>query len=76
MKESKLKAVLRIQDQLLSSLRRFLKREGFIELLAPIIGPATDPGIRGAKQVTINYYGVPFKLMSSMILYKQMAPII
>jgi asparaginyl-tRNA synthetase len=40
--------------------------------LAPIIGPVTDPGIRGAKQVTIDYYGVPFKVMSSMILYKQM----
>jgi asparaginyl-tRNA synthetase len=33
----------------------------------------TDPGIRGAKQVSIDYYGAEFKLMSSMILYKQMA---
>jgi len=41
--------------------------------LAPIIGPVTDPGIRGAKQVSIEYYGVRFKVMSSMILYKQMA---
>ncbi|MBS7615804.1 hypothetical protein KEJ45_01215 [Candidatus Bathyarchaeota archaeon] len=64
--------VLKIQDETISAIRTFLKKEGFIEILAPIIGPATDPGIRGAKQVTINYYGVPFKLMSSMILYKQM----
>jgi len=44
-----------------------------LEVLAPIIGPVTDPGIRGAKQATIDYYGASFKVMSSMILYKQMA---
>jgi asparaginyl-tRNA synthetase len=68
----KMKLVLRVQDQILTSLRDFLRKEGFIEILAPIIGPATDPGIRGAKQVSIQYYGAPFKIMSSMILYKQM----
>lgn len=65
--------VLKVQDEILSSLRDFLRNEGFIEILAPIIGPVTDPGIRGAKQATIDYYGVSFKVMSSMILYKQMA---
>jgi asparaginyl-tRNA synthetase len=68
----KMKLVLKVQDQILTSLRDFLRKEGFIEILAPIIGPATDPGIRGAKQVSIQYYGTPFKIMSSMILYKQM----
>ena len=68
----KMKLVLEVQDQILSSLRDFLRKEGFIEILAPIIGPATDPGIRGAKQASIQYYGTPFKIMSSMILYKQM----
>jgi len=68
----KMKLVLVIQDQILTSLRNFLRKEGFVEILAPIIGPATDPGIRGAKQVSIQYYGAPFKIMSSMILYKQM----
>jgi len=64
--------VFKVQDEIISSIRAFLKTEGFVEILAPIIGPVTDPGIRGAKQVTIDYYGVPFKVMSSMILYKQM----
>lgn len=64
--------VFKVQDEIISSIRTFLKNEGFTEILAPIIGPVTDPGIRGAKQVTIDYYGVPFKVMSSMILYKQM----
>ncbi len=65
--------MLRVQDEALSALRDFLKGEGFIEILAPIIGPVTDPGIRGAKQVSVDYYGERFKVMSSMILYKQMA---
>ncbi|MFB0543343.1 MAG: asparagine synthetase A [Candidatus Bathyarchaeia archaeon] len=69
----RMKSILIIQDEALSALRDFLKGKGFVEILAPIIGPVTDPGIRGAKQVTIDYYGHSFKVMSSMILYKQMA---
>jgi len=72
-KEPKTACILRIQDEVVSSIRESLKKEGYTEILAPIIGPVTDPGIRGAKQVSINYYGSEFKLMSSMILYKQMA---
>lgn len=72
-RQNKYRYVLKIQDQILSSIREFLRSEGFIEILAPIIGPCTDPGIRNAKQVSIDYYGESFKLMSSIILYKQMA---
>jgi len=72
-KRPEMKSVLRIQDVVLSALRDFLRGEGFYEILAPIIGPVTDPGIRGAKQVSVDFYGHPFKIMSSMILYKQMA---
>lgn len=72
-KMPKMRNILAIQDEVLSSLRDFLRREGFVEILAPIIGPVTDPGIRGAKQVSIDFYGHSFKIMSSMILYKQMA---
>lgn len=68
-----MKNVLRIQDEALSAIRDFLRSNGFIEILAPIIGPVTDPGIRGAKQASVDYYGSSFKVMSSMILYKQMA---
>ncbi len=72
LRDNGLANVFKVQDEIVSSIRAFLKNEGFVEILAPIIGPATDPGIRGAKQATIDYYGVPFKVMSSMILYKQM----
>lgn len=72
LRDNGLANIFKIQDVIISSIRVFLKGEGFTEILPPIIGPVTDPGIRGAKQVTIDYYGVPFKVMSSMILYKQM----
>ncbi|NIR86428.1 hypothetical protein GWO13_02205 [Candidatus Bathyarchaeota archaeon] len=72
-RQPKMRLILKVQDQILTSLREFLRKEGFIEILAPVIGPATDPGIRGAKQASIQYYDAPFKIMSSMILYKQMA---
>lgn len=72
-REPKAICTLKIQDGIIAAIREFLRDRGFIEILAPIIGPVTDPGIRGAKQVSIDYYGAEFKLMSSMILYKQMA---
>jgi asparaginyl-tRNA synthetase len=43
-----------------------------MEVLAPIIGPVTDPGIRGAGTVVVPFYGKMYVLMTSMILYKQM----
>jgi len=69
----RMKKVLRIQATICMAAREYLNSLGFIELLPPIIGPVTDPGIRGAKQVTFNFYGREYKVMSSAILYKQMA---
>lgn len=65
------RSVLAIQHRMLIAVRDFLGTRGFIELLAPIIGPVTDPGARGAKQVDVDYYGHRYKLMTSAILYKQ-----
>lgn len=67
-----MKQVLRLQAAISSAIREYLDSEGFTEVVPPIIGPVTDPGIRGAKQVTIDYYGHEYKVMSSAILYKQM----
>lgn len=64
---------LRIQHRLTDALRAELTKTGFVELLAPIVGPVTDPGIRGAKQGVIDYYGREYRVMSSGILYKQLA---
>ncbi|MBP2334774.1 asparaginyl-tRNA synthetase [Saccharothrix coeruleofusca] len=65
------RAVLRVQNAVLAATREFLSAQGFTELLPPVIGPVTDPGARGAKQVDVDYYGHRYKLMTSAILYKQ-----
>lgn len=65
------RAALRIQRHLLAAAREHLTARGFAEMLPPIIGPVTDPGTRGSKQVDIDYYGHRYKLMTSAILYKQ-----
>jgi asparaginyl-tRNA synthetase len=65
------RSVLRLQHRLLGAARRVLADEGFIELLPPVIGPVTDPGTRGSKQVDVDFYGHRYKLMTSGILYKQ-----
>lgn len=65
------RAVLRVQHRVLDAVREHLGGEGFTEMLPPVIGPVTDPGARGAKQVDVDYYGHRYKLMTSAILYKQ-----
>jgi asparaginyl-tRNA synthetase len=65
------RTVLRIQSRLLTATREFLYGLGFVELLPPIMGPVTDPGTRGSKQVDVDFYGHRYKLMTSAILYKQ-----
>jgi asparaginyl-tRNA synthetase len=65
------RSVLRIQQRLLAGAREYLTSNGFAEVLPPIIGPVTDPGTRGSKQVDIDFYGHRYKLMTSAILYKQ-----
>ncbi len=63
--------VFRVQASALRAIREFLDSRGFVEVLSPVVGPVTDPGIRGAKQATIDFYGAEYKVMSSAILYKQ-----
>jgi len=65
--------VLKIQGAILRAASGFLTNEGFIQILAPILGPATDPGIRGAGHGFVDFYGKRLKLTSSMLLHKQMA---
>ncbi|WP_433111814.1 asparagine synthetase A [Micromonospora sp. CA-246542] len=71
LRSPQLRATLRIQQRILMAVRELLAADGFVELMPPTIGPVTDPGARGAKQVDIDYYGHRYKLMTSGILYKQ-----
>jgi asparaginyl-tRNA synthetase len=65
------RTVLRVQNAITAAAREYLAGDGFVEMLPPIIGPVTDPGARGAKQVDVDFYGHRYKLMTSAILYKQ-----
>jgi asparaginyl-tRNA synthetase len=71
LRSERTQSILRVQRQLLAGVRRFLHDEGVNEVLLPIIGPVTDPGGRGSKQIDVDYYGHRYKLMTSAILYKQ-----
>lgn len=73
LRTERMKAILKIQDSIFSSVRKFFEKEKFYEIRPPIIAPATDPGIRGAKAGELDFYGKRYKLTTSMILYKQMA---
>jgi asparaginyl-tRNA synthetase len=64
-------AALRIQNAIMAGCREYLATNGFTELLPPVIGPVTDPGVRGAKQLDVDFYGTRYKVMTSVILYKQ-----
>ncbi|MDB1085978.1 hypothetical protein PJ985_00040 [Streptomyces sp. ACA25] len=66
-----LRNAMLVQQEALYAAREFLRAQDFTELLPPLIGPVTDPGGRGAKALDVDYYGRPYKLMTSAILYKQ-----
>jgi len=68
-----MKTVLEIQDAILAAARKSLQKQGFLEIRPPIIAPVTDPGLRGAKQFEVDFYGRRWKLTSSMILQKMLA---
>lgn len=73
LRDEEVKTGLKVQAGVSNAIRDFLDAEEFLELSPPLVGPVTDPGIRGAKQATFEFYGHEYKLMSSVILYKQAA---
>ncbi len=66
------RVILQVQHELLRACQQLLDSAGFTEVLAPIIGTVTDPGIRKASTIEVPFYGKAYVLMTSMILYKQM----
>ncbi|MEO3787300.1 asparagine synthetase A [Actinocorallia sp. B10E7] len=68
-----LRSAMLVQQEALHAAREFLRDHGFVELLPPLMGPVTDPGARGAKPIDVDYYGHPYKLMTSAYLYKQVS---
>jgi len=70
LEKPKTKAVLKIQSEIMYAVRGFLKKDGFLEIRAPIFEPFTDPGIRGAKLFKIDFYGKQYSLMSALTVHK------
>ncbi|MFB7557404.1 asparagine synthetase A [Streptomyces brevispora] len=71
LRSPRLRAAMLVQQEALHAAREYLRAQDFVELLPPLVGPVTDPGGRGAKALDVDYYGQPYKLMTSAILYKQ-----
>ncbi|MEU6433241.1 asparagine synthetase A [Streptomyces albidoflavus] len=67
------RSALLVQQAVLNAVRATLNASGFVEIPAVLVGPVTDPGVRGAKQADVDYYGARYKIMTSAILYKQAA---
>lgn len=65
-----MKAVLEIQQAITKAARKSLEKQGFLEIVPPVLAWATDPGLRGAKQFEVDFYGKKYKLTSSMMLHK------
>jgi len=64
------KAIFKILSTVLKAVRDFLYSRGFIELIAPIVAPVTDPGTRLAREFTVDFYDEHAVLTTSVILYK------
>jgi len=65
------KDILWLQYYIMKYSREYLEKHGFIELLAPMIGVVSDPGLRGARKLKTRFYGEEYELTSSVIMYKQ-----
>lgn len=65
--------IVYLQHVVLQLIRKFLYRNGFIELQPPIIAPSSDPGLRGARKLVTTLYGNIYELSSSLIMYKQIS---
>ncbi len=70
--------VLEVQTVLLDSLRSFMGRSGFLELLPVVVAPATDPlwpdpSSSSPRPVEFRYAGSRMFVTQSMILHKMAA---
>ncbi len=73
MRLPKYRKVLMVQHAMMRYFREFLDKDGFVELLPPVISSASDPGLRGANKLITKLYGIPYELMSNTIMFKQVA---
>jgi len=66
-------AVLTIKNEIVRSAGEFLRSEDFTEILPVLLSPITDPLRHETYDGQVDFYGVPYQLMKSMIFHKQIA---
>ncbi|MBE0636510.1 asparagine synthetase [Candidatus Bipolaricaulota bacterium] len=66
-------AVLTIKSEIVRSAGEFLRSEGFTEILPVLLSPITDPLRHETYDGQVDFYGVAYQLMKSMIFHKQIA---
>lgn len=69
----RLRAAVRIQTTLLSSLTNMMREEGMMQLLPVMVSPITDPLNHSVLEGSIKYGSIELQLTKSMILHKQLA---
>ncbi|MFH1037018.1 MAG: aspartate--tRNA(Asn) ligase [Patescibacteria group bacterium] len=69
LKNPKIRAIFKIEEEIINSFRRTLQELGFTEFQAPVIVPANAEG--GAAVFHIDYYDYDAYLTQSPQLYKQ-----
>lgn len=69
----RLRAAVRIQTTLLSSLTNMMCEEGMMQLLPVMVSPITDPLNHSVLEGSIRYGSTELQLTKSMILHKQLA---
>lgn len=73
LRTERMKAITKIQSEIRSAARGWLLTQGFLEITPPLLAQLTDPGLRGAKIFTLDFYGRKYKLTSSMMFHKIVA---
>jgi len=65
--------VNRLKSKIISMLRTYLGRKGFIELFPVVASPITDPLSSPYDTIFFDVYGYKFQLTKSMIFHKQLS---
>lgn len=68
-----LKASMEVNTIVRGEMKKFLDRNGFIEINPVIISPISDPLNHPVKDPVIDYYGNKYRLTKSMIFHKQLS---
>lgn len=73
LKDERVRRAIEVQSSVRYEMKKFLEREGFIEIPPVIISPLTDPLRNNTYNAFIDYYGEKYSLTKSMIFHKQLS---